>query len=74
MATLIAVYANISFASISGIGWGWAGVIWIYSVVFYVPLDIIKFTVRYCLSGEAWNLLFDRKVSALLTSSVYLVL
>ncbi|KAG6516301.1 hypothetical protein ZIOFF_026760 [Zingiber officinale] len=63
VATLIAVYAHISFASISGIGWGWAGVIWIYSVVFYFPLDIIKFTVRYTLSGEAWNLLFDRKTA-----------
>nr|KJB70026.1 hypothetical protein B456_011G053900 [Gossypium raimondii] len=61
VATLIAVYAHMSFADISGIGWGWAGVIWLYSLVFYVPLDIIKFTVRYALSGEAWNLLFDRK-------------
>ncbi|XAR74032.1 Proton-exporting ATPase [Bertholletia excelsa] len=63
VATLIAVYANISFASISGIGWGWAGLIWLYSLIFYVPLDIIKFTVRYALSGEAWNLLFDRKMA-----------
>ncbi|TYI59712.1 hypothetical protein E1A91_D10G056300v1 [Gossypium mustelinum] len=63
VATLIAVYAHISFADISGIGWGWAGVIWLYSLVFYVPLDIIKFTVRYALSGEAWNLLFDRKTA-----------
>ncbi|CAK7356429.1 unnamed protein product [Dovyalis caffra] len=63
VATLIAVYAHISFAYIRGIGWGWAGVIWLYSLVFYVPLDIIKFIIRYALSGEAWNLLFDRKVS-----------
>ncbi|GLU22551.1 hypothetical protein SLE2022_386170 [Rubroshorea leprosula] len=63
VATLIAVYAHISFAYISGIGWGWAGVIWLYSLIFYVPLDIIKFTVRYALSGEAWNLLFDRKTA-----------
>ncbi|KAE8722914.1 ATPase 11, plasma membrane-type [Hibiscus syriacus] len=63
VATLIAVYAHISFAYISGIGWGWAGVIWLYSLVFYVPLDIIKFFVRYSLSGEAWNLLFDRKTA-----------
>ncbi|KAF8029228.1 hypothetical protein BT93_E1786 [Corymbia citriodora subsp. variegata] len=63
VATLIAVYAKISFAYISGIGWGWAGVIWLYSLVFYVPLDIIKFTVRYALSGEAWNLVFDRKTA-----------
>ncbi|CAH2080464.1 unnamed protein product [Thlaspi arvense] len=63
VATLIAVYANISFASISGIGWGWAGVIWLYSLIFYFPLDIIKFAIRYALSGQAWNLLFDRKTA-----------
>ncbi|KAL2933035.1 ATPase 10 plasma membrane-type [Bienertia sinuspersici] len=63
VASLIAVYANINFASIEGIGWGWAGVIWLYSLVFYIPLDIIKFFVRYVLSGEAWNLLFDKKTA-----------
>ncbi|KAI4355344.1 hypothetical protein L6164_004125 [Bauhinia variegata] len=63
VATLIAVYAHISFAYIEGIGWRWAGVIWLYSLVFYVPLDIIKFIVRYILSGDAWNLLFDRKTA-----------
>ncbi|KAL5217403.1 hypothetical protein ABZP36_018087 [Zizania latifolia] len=63
VATLIAVYATISFASISAIGWGWAGVIWLYSLMFYAPLDLIKIAVRYTLSGEAWNLLFDRKAA-----------
>lgn len=65
VATLIAVYAHITFAYIHGIGWGWAGVIWLYSLIFYVPLDIIKFTVRYALSGDAWALLFDRKVRSI---------
>lgn len=75
MATLIAVYAHISFAYIRGIGWGWAGVIWLYSLVFYIPLDIIKFFVRYALSGEAWNLLFDRKVSEMSnTTCIILIL
>ncbi|KAF4368851.1 hypothetical protein F8388_021463 [Cannabis sativa] len=63
VATLIAVYAHISFAYIRGIGWGWGGVIWLYSLIFYIPLDIIKFAVRYALSGEAWNLLFDKKTA-----------
>ncbi|KAK6937992.1 hypothetical protein RJ641_031500 [Dillenia turbinata] len=54
---------NIDFASINGIGWGWVGIIWLYSLIFYIPLDIIKFTVHYALSGEAWNLLFDRKTA-----------
>ncbi|XP_078165058.1 ATPase 10, plasma membrane-type isoform X2 [Carex rostrata] len=63
VATLISVYAHISFASIQGIGWGWAGIIWLYSLIFYILLDIIKFAVRYALSGEPWNLLFDRKTA-----------
>ncbi|CAL5431140.1 unnamed protein product [Camellia sinensis] len=34
IATLIAVYAKWSFAKIEGCGWGWAGVIWLYSTAF----------------------------------------
>lgn len=55
VATLIAVYANWGFARIHGIGWGWAGVIWLYSIVTYVPLDFLKFAIRYALSGRAWD-------------------
>lgn len=62
IATFIAVYANWGFARIKGVGWGWAGVIWIYSVVFYVPLDILKFAIRYILSGKAWLNMLENKV------------
>jgi len=61
IATLVAVYANWGFARIHGVGWGWAGVIWLYSIVFYFPLDIMKFAIRYILSGKAWlNMLENR--------------
>ncbi|XP_045787648.1 plasma membrane ATPase 4-like isoform X1 [Trifolium pratense] len=63
IATLIAVYANWGFARIQGIGWGWAGVIWLYSIVFYIPLDIIKFATRYVLSGKAWLNLLENKTA-----------
>ncbi|XP_059284453.1 plasma membrane ATPase 1-like [Lycium ferocissimum] len=63
VATLIAVYANWSFAAIEGIGWGWAGVIWLYNLVFYIPLDFIKFSIRYALSGKAWDLLFEQRIA-----------
>lgn len=62
VATLIAVYANWSFARVQGIGWGWAGVIWLYSVVFYIPLDLMKFAIRYILSGKAWTNMLENKV------------
>lgn len=63
VATLIAVYANWGFARIKGVGWGWAGVIWLYSIVFYVPLDILKFAIRYILSGKAWLTLLENKTA-----------
>ncbi|MBA0663887.1 hypothetical protein Goklo_003969 [Gossypium klotzschianum] len=63
IATLLAVYANWGFARIKGIGWGWAGVIWLYSLVFYVPLDVLKFLIRYSLSGKAWDNLLQNKTA-----------
>lgn len=62
IATLIAVYADWGFAAIKGIGWGWAGVIWLYNLIFYFPLDIIKFMIRYALSGRAWDLVIEQRV------------
>lgn len=62
IATIIAVYAHWGFAEIKGCGWGWAGVIWLYSIVFYVPLDFMKFAIRYILSGKAWLNLLENKV------------
>nr|AAK31799.2 plasma membrane H+ ATPase [Lilium longiflorum] len=63
VATLIAVYASWGFARIDGIGWGWAGVIWIFSIVTYFPLDILKFIIRYALSGRAWDNLIQNKTA-----------
>ena len=47
-----------------GIGWGWAGVIWLYSIVFYVPMDILKFIIRYGLTGKAWNNITENRVTS----------
>lgn len=63
VATLIAVYPNWAFAEIKGCGWGWAGVVWLYNIVFYFPLDVIKFAIRYILSGKAWLNLFESKTA-----------
>ncbi|KEH24965.1 plasma membrane H+-ATPase [Medicago truncatula] len=63
IATLIAVYANWSFAAIEGIGWGWAGIVWLYNLIFYIPLDFIKFIIRYILSGRAWDLVFEQRIA-----------
>ncbi|KAL1553753.1 ATPase 8, plasma membrane-type [Salvia divinorum] len=47
LATLVAVYANWEFARMKGIGWGWGGAIWVYSIVTYFPLDILKVIIPY---------------------------
>ncbi|KAH9611895.1 hypothetical protein KSS87_002620 [Heliosperma pusillum] len=63
IATVIAVYANWAFAAVEGIGWGWAGVIWLYNLIFYIPLDFIKFFIRYVLSGRAWDLVIEQRIA-----------
>ncbi|KAJ0075520.1 hypothetical protein Patl1_34691 [Pistacia atlantica] len=63
LATIIAVYANFGFAKVSGIGWGWAGVIWLYSLVTYFPLDVIKFMVRFFMTGRPWDTLLQKKTA-----------
>lgn len=60
---MIAVYAHWEFARIKGMGWGWAGVIWLYSIVTYIPLDLLKFAIRYGLSGKAWDNILENKVA-----------
>ncbi|KAI9021572.1 plasma-membrane proton-efflux P-type ATPase [Phycomyces nitens] len=47
VATFIAVYANWGFTAIEGCGWGWAGIAWIWNFVWFAPLDLVKFTMRY---------------------------
>ncbi|WOL19394.1 plasma membrane ATPase-like [Canna indica] len=63
VATAIAVYASWGFARIQGIGWGWAGIIWLYTIITYVPLDMLKFVIRYALSGKAWDNLLQNKTA-----------
>ncbi|CAL9043762.1 unnamed protein product [Musa banksii] len=63
VATVIAVYASWGFARIQGIGWGWAAIIWIFGLVTYFPLDVLKFIIRYALSGRAWDNLLQNKTA-----------
>ncbi|GJW14326.1 retrovirus-related pol polyprotein from transposon TNT 1-94 [Tanacetum coccineum] len=53
IATPIVVYAN----------WGWGGVIWLYSIVIYVPLDIFEFIIRYASSGKAWDNTLEKRTA-----------
>ncbi|GKV50368.1 hypothetical protein SLEP1_g57075 [Rubroshorea leprosula] len=63
VATLIAVYANWDFAKIKGIGWTWAGVIWLYSLVTYILLDLLKFAIQYLLGSNVRDTLLQDKTT-----------
>ncbi|GAB2289571.1 ATPase 4, plasma membrane-type [Dionaea muscipula] len=63
IATLITVYANWAFAAIEGVGWGWAGIIWLFNIISYVLLDFLKFFIRYTMSGNAWDLVIEQRTA-----------
>ncbi|KAK4848750.1 hypothetical protein QYF36_020153 [Acer negundo] len=63
IATVISATANWKFTRIKSIGCGWTGVIWLFIIVTYLALDPLKFSVRYALSGRAWGLLVNQRVS-----------
>ncbi|RLM55613.1 ATPase 6, plasma membrane-type-like [Panicum miliaceum] len=52
VATSIAVYADWEFCRIQGIGWAWGGAIWVFSLVTYIPLDVLKFMIRSALRDK----------------------
>lgn len=62
IATVISATVTWEIAGIRKIGWGWTGVIWLYTILTYFLLDPIKFAVRYALSGEAWDLMVNQRV------------
>jgi len=46
VATFISVYANWGFTNIAGCGWGWAAIVWVWNVIWFFPLDLVKFALR----------------------------
>lgn len=62
VATFIAVYADWGFTKIYGCDWSWAGIVWIWNFVFFVPMDFIKFGMQYLYEPKAT--LVDAKPTA----------
>jgi len=46
ISTIIAVYANWGFTQIHGISGGWVGIIWVWNIIWFLPLDLIKFAMK----------------------------
>lgn len=46
IATFIAVYATWGFTEIEGCGWAWAAIVWVWNVIWFFPLDLVKVTAN----------------------------
>lgn len=55
VATLIAVYADWPFTAIYPIGWDWAGVVWVYSLIWSALMDLPKLLTKLFLAGEGFQ-------------------
>jgi H+-transporting ATPase len=54
-ATLIGVYANWGFTHIRGAGWRWALTVWVWNLIWFIPMDIPKLLAKSLMNGEMWR-------------------
>lgn len=46
ISSIIAAYGNWGFSKVQGISGGWIGVVWVWNIVWFIPLDWIKFAMK----------------------------
>ncbi|KAI9603131.1 hypothetical protein H4Q26_002444 [Puccinia striiformis f. sp. tritici PST-130] len=46
IASLLAVFGTMEFASVQAIPWSWVGVAWVWNLIWFLPMDLIKFATR----------------------------
>ncbi|KAF5356792.1 hypothetical protein D9756_006760 [Leucocoprinus leucothites] len=46
VSSIIAAYGDWGFTQIEGISGGWIGIVWVWNIVWFVPLDWIKFAMK----------------------------
>ncbi|KAJ7599365.1 hypothetical protein C8J56DRAFT_1020815 [Mycena floridula] len=46
ISSIIAAYGNWGFTAIHGISGGWIGIVWVWNIIWFIPLDWIKFAMK----------------------------
>ncbi|TFK22120.1 plasma-membrane proton-e [Coprinopsis marcescibilis] len=67
ISSIIAAYGDWGFSNIHSISGGWIGIIWVWNIVWFIPLDWIKFAMRATIIKRlhAWEQRrLSRKVAA----------
>ncbi|KAK1230065.1 hypothetical protein PQX77_006881 [Marasmius sp. AFHP31] len=46
ISTIIAVYGDWGFTYVQGISGAWVGIVWVWNIIWFIPLDWIKFAMK----------------------------
>jgi H+-transporting ATPase len=46
ISSLIAAYANFGFTKILAVSGGWIGIVWVWNIIWFLPLDLVKFAMK----------------------------
>ncbi|GJJ15038.1 hypothetical protein Clacol_009312 [Clathrus columnatus] len=46
VSSIIAAYGNWGFTKIHAISGGWIGIVWVWNIIWFLPLDLIKFAMK----------------------------
>jgi H+-transporting ATPase len=47
ISSIIAAFGNWGFTDLHGVSGGWIGIVWVWNIVWFIPLDWIKFAMKY---------------------------
>jgi len=46
ISSIIAAYGNWGFTKIHSISGGWIGIVWVWNIIWFLPLDLVKFAMK----------------------------
>jgi len=46
ISSIIAAYGNWKFTHVEGISATWIGIVWVWNIIWFLPLDLVKFGMR----------------------------
>ncbi|KAI5479062.1 hypothetical protein MNV49_004344 [Pseudohyphozyma bogoriensis] len=47
ISSIIAAYGDWGFSQVKGVSGGYIGITWIWNIIWFLPLDLVKFSMRF---------------------------
>ncbi|CED82490.1 plasma membrane h()-atpase 1 [Phaffia rhodozyma] len=47
ISSIIAAFGDWGFTNVQSISGGWVGIVWVWNIVWYFPMDLVKFAMKY---------------------------